>query len=110
MKIAMRQFADERDWQQFHSPKNLCMALSVECAELMEHMMWQTQAQTAEPDADTRQALAEEIADVQLYLVRLADQLGIDIGAAVTAKIAKNAEKYPADLVRGKSDKYTRYQ
>ncbi|WP_372592537.1 nucleotide pyrophosphohydrolase [Guyparkeria sp.] len=101
----LRRFAADRDWEQFHSPKNLAMALSVEAAELVEIFQWLTEAQSAELDDRTRAAVAEEIADVQIYLARLADRLSIDIPEAVEAKLALNARKYPADEVRGSAAK-----
>ena len=109
LRAALDAFADERDWDQFHSPKNLTMALSVEVAELVEHFQWLTEAQSRALPADTSREVADEIADIQIYLVRLADKLDIDIEAAVGAKLAKNAEKYPASRVKGRADKYTRY-
>jgi NTP pyrophosphatase (non-canonical NTP hydrolase) len=105
LQEALRRFAAERDWEQFHSPKNLAMALSVEAAELVEIFQWLTEAQSADLDARTRVAVAEEIADVQIYLVRLADRLGIDIPQAVNDKMTLNARKYPADQVRGSAAK-----
>ena len=101
----LRRFAAERDWEQFHSPKNIVMALSVEAAELLEIFQWLTEAQSVELDAPTRVAVAEEIADVQIYLVRLADRLNIDIPQAVDEKLLHNASKYPADQVRGSAAK-----
>lgn len=103
----LRAFAAERDWEQFHSPKNLAMALAVEAAELLEHFQWLTETQSTDLDARTRAAVAEEIADVQIYLARLADRLNIDIPDAVTQKLAVNAGKYPADAVRGSAAKRT---
>lgn len=102
-------FAAERDWQQFQTPKNLAMALSVEVAELLEHFQWLGAEQSRELDPGTRQQVAHEIADVQLYLVRLADELNIDILAAVSRKVELNAQKYPVDKVRGSAKKYTDY-
>ncbi len=102
-------FASERDWQQFHTPKNLAMALSVEVAELLEHFQWLSAAQSSELDAQTRQAVAHEIADVQLYLVRLADELDIDIIQAVEHKAELNEKKYPVAKVKGSAKKYTEY-
>lgn len=102
-------FAKERDWDQFHSPKNLAMALSVEAAELMEHFQWLSEAQSRELDDDTLAAVADEIADVQVYLVRIADSLGVDILSTVKTKMEKNAQKYPADKVRGSAKKYNAY-
>ena len=92
----LRAFARERDWEQFHSPKNLAMALSVEVAERVEHFQWLTEAQSSSPERVDRAALAAEIADIQIYLVMLADKLDVDIAGAVDGKIKLNAEKYPA--------------
>lgn len=110
LKTRLRRFADERDWNQYHSPKNLAMALSVEVAELVECFQWLTEAQSQSLDSDQRQAVIDEIADVQLYLVRLADKLDVDIVQAVEQKIIKNEAKYPADQVNGSAQKYTAYQ
>jgi dCTP diphosphatase len=110
IKMALRKFASDRDWDQFHSPKNLTMALSVEVAELMEHFQWLTEQQSADLDAEIKNKVEEEIADIQLYLIRLADKLDIDILPAVERKFIKNENKYPADIVRGSSRKYTDYQ
>ena len=90
-------FADARDWNQFHSPKNLAMALSVEAAELLEIFQWLTEAQSRDLSATQRAALADEIADVQIYLTRLADVTNVNIELAVEQKIIKNTLKYPAD-------------
>ena len=110
IKQQVRGFARERDWDQFHSPKNLAMALNVEAGELMEHFQWLTQEESTAPDQATLAEIADEIADVPVYLIRLADKLNIDIPKAVAIKMQKNAEKYPAEQVRGKSQKYTAYQ
>ena len=93
----LNSFANERDWDRFHSPKNLSMALSVEAAELLEHFQWLTEAQSLSADAVDRGAVAKEIADIQIYLVMLADKLGVDIERAVHEKIDANANKYPVD-------------
>lgn len=103
---ALRRFADERDWAQFHSPKNLAMALAGETGELVSIFQWLTEAQSTTPDADTRQAIREEIADVQMYLLALADKLDIDVGQAVAEKMAMNAQKYPAPTFSGSTRKY----
>ncbi len=103
-------FVEERQWQRFHSPKNLAMALTVEASELQEHFQWLTAEESDALDEETLAAVADEIADVQVYLVRLADRLGIDLLAACEQKMTKNRAKYPADLARGRADKYTRYQ
>ena len=102
-------FAEEREWARFHSPKNLAVALSVEAAELVEPFQWMGEAESYELSPGQLAAVAEEIADVQLYLIRLADRLGIDLEEALEAKFARNAEKYPADRVRGSARKYTEY-
>lgn len=106
---ALRRFAAERDWEQFHSPKNLTMALGVEVAEIAEHFQWLTEEETRALPDDERERVAEELADVQIYLVRLADMLGVDLDAAVEAKIEQNERKYPAAQVRGSRAKYTDY-
>jgi dCTP diphosphatase len=100
-------FARERDWDQFHSPKNLAMAVAAESAELLEHFQWLTEAQSRALAPGQRDQAALEMADVLLYLVRLADQLGVDLTAAAHRKIDLNAEKYPVDKARGHSRKYT---
>jgi dCTP diphosphatase len=100
-------FARERDWEQFHSPKNLAMAVAAESAELLEHFQWLTEAQSRELAPAQRDQAALEMADVLLYLVRLADQLGVDLLDAAHRKIGLNAEKYPVDKARGHSRKYT---
>ena len=102
----LRRFAAARDWQQFHTPKNLAMALSVEAAELLEHFQWLTPAQSARLEARRRRAVESEIADVLLYLTRLADVLGIDAIAAARRKIRVNARKYPVRRAKGNARKY----
>lgn len=106
----LRAFAAERDWQQFHTPKNLAMALTVEAAELQEIFQWLNDEQARALSPAQRQHAGEELADVLLYLCRLADVLGIDLAAAAYAKIVRNAEKYPAEQVRGKAAKYDEYR
>jgi NTP pyrophosphatase (non-canonical NTP hydrolase) len=105
LRDKLRAFAAERDWDQFHSPKNLSMALMVEVAELMEHFQWLTEAQSAALPAENRQAVGEELADILLYLVRLSDKLGVDLREAALHKLEKNALKYPAEQVRGSAKK-----
>ena len=104
----LRRFAAARDWQQFHTPKNLAMALSVESAELLECFQWLTPEQSAKLDAHDRRAVEEEVADVLLYLLRLTDVLDIDPLAAAQRKMKLNARKYPVALSRGSSRKYSR--
>lgn len=110
VKEYLRAFAKERDWEQFHSPKNISMALAVEAAELLEHFQWLTEAQSKNLSTEQLEPIADEIADVQLYLIRLADLLGVDLFAAMQAKTQKNEAKYPADKVRGSAKKYWQYK
>ena len=109
LRARLRAFAQARDWDPFHSPKNLAMALIVEAAELVEHFQWLTEAESAALPAGKRAAVGDELADVLVYVVRLADKLDIDLIAAVTTKMARNEAKYPADQVRGSAKKYTEY-
>ena len=102
-------FAQERDWDQFHTPKNLAMALSVEVAELVEHYQWLPTGTDAELDDAKRSSIRHELADVLMYLVRLADKSGVDLHAAVLEKMVLNAEKYPVEQVRGDARKYSDY-
>jgi len=110
LALTLSAFARERDWEQFHSPKNLVMALSGEAGELAEVFQWMTEdaSREAARDPGTAQAVRDELADVLLYLVRLADVLGVDLNEAAQAKIKSNAAKYPVDKVRGTSTKYTK--
>lgn len=107
LKLAMRDFADDRDWNQFHSPKNLAMALSGEVGELIECFQWLTEEQSSNLSEEQLEAIADEIADVQLYLVRLADKLDINIVEESFRKIEKNAKKYPVEKAKGSAKKYT---
>lgn len=106
LREAVRAFAEERDWDQFHSPKNLAMALSVEAAELLEHFQWLSEPASRELGAEQRAEVASEMADVLIYLVRLADKLEVDLLQAAHAKMAVNARRYPAEQVRGSAQKY----
>ncbi|MBL0141021.1 MAG: nucleotide pyrophosphohydrolase [Betaproteobacteria bacterium] len=107
LREQLRTFAVERDWDQFHSPKNLAMALSGEAGELLEHFQWLTEEQSQSLAPEALAAAGEEIADVLLYLVRLSDKLGIDPMAAAREKLLKNARRYPVDKAHGSSRKYT---
>jgi len=107
LRDQLRAFAQARDWDQFHSPKNLAMALAGEAGELLENFQWLTEEQSRHPSPETLRAAGEEIADVLLYLVRLADKLGIDPVAAARDKLRANAERYPVDKARGNARKYT---
>lgn len=109
LEAALAQFATDRDWEQFHSPKNLVMALTGEVGELNEIFQWMTeeQSRSAAQNLKTQQQVRDELADVTLYLVRLASVLGVDLNDAVTSKLKLNAKKYPAEEVRGSSAKHT---
>jgi dCTP diphosphatase len=107
LRDALRDFADARDWNQFHSPKNLAMALAAESGELLEIFQWLTEEQSRALDAKAQARATEEIADILLYLVRLGDQLGIDPAAAARNKLVENGRKYPVEKARGKATKYT---
>ncbi|MCL4778955.1 MAG: nucleotide pyrophosphohydrolase [Gammaproteobacteria bacterium] len=105
LRDALRRFAAERDWDQFHSPKNLAAALAVEAAELLEPFQWLTEEQSCHLDAEQLAAVRDELADVLLYLIRLADKLGIDLDAAARDKLLRNATRYPIATARGSSRK-----
>ncbi len=100
-------FADERDWQQFHSPKNISMALSVEASELLEHFQWMTQDESRNVSPDKKALIADETADVFLYLLRMCEQMDIDLIKVANQKIDKNALKYPVEKAKGSAKKYT---
>ena len=106
LRARIAAFVAERDWEQFHNPKNLAMALAAEAGELLEHFQWLTPAQASDLPAGTREEVALECADVLLYLLRLCDKLGIDLAAAADRKLALNAKKYPVEKSRGKMTKY----
>ena len=110
LQDAMQRFSEERDWDQFHSPKNLAMALTIEASELQECFQWLTEAQSKELDDTQLSAVRDEIADVQLYLVHLAAKLNVNIESACWVKMEKNAEKYPIELAKGSARKYTNYE
>ena len=109
LRSAISAFIQERDWEQFHSPKNLAMALSVEVAEIVEHFQWLTEEQSQNLPQETLAEIREEIGDVMIYLTELANKLGLDPVEAAKSKVAINEQKYPAELVRGKASKYTEY-
>ena len=98
---ALRAFAKARDWDQFHTPKNLAAAMSVEAAEVLEHFQWLTEVESESLSAEKKEEVAMELADVFLYLVRLSDRLGVDLLQAAQRKMAINAKNYPADFTRG---------
>ena len=109
LRDALRQFSAERDWEPFHTPKNLAMALTIEAAELLEVFQWLTPQESLDLTSSPtrRQHTAEELADVLIYLVRLSDVLGIDLNEAVADKLQANAAKYPIDRARGSVAKST---
>jgi dCTP diphosphatase len=109
LRDLVREFAAERDWDQFHTPKNLSAALCVEAAELLEHFQWLERGDAAELGTAKLEQVRHEMADVLVYLVRLADKLDVDLKAAVLDKMVLNRAKYPADKVRGDARKYSDY-
>jgi NTP pyrophosphatase (non-canonical NTP hydrolase) len=110
LRELVRQFVDERDWDQFHTPKNLASALTVEAAELLEHFQWLQHGRLDELGPDKLTEVRHEMADVLVYLVRLADKLDVDLVGAVHDKMVLNRAKYPAELVRGDARKYYEYK
>lgn len=108
LRARLAEFAAERDWDQFHNPKNLAMALAGEAGELVEHFQWLTFEQAANLPPETREEVALECADVLLFLLRLADKLDIDLAAAAKKKLALNARKYPVEKSRGRATKYNK--
>ena len=109
LKATVLAFVRARDWEQFHSPKNLSMALAAESGELMEHFLWATPEESAAVARDPakRQKIADEIADVVIYALEFANTTGLDLAAAIEAKMAANAKKYPVEKAKGRSEKYT---
>jgi NTP pyrophosphatase (non-canonical NTP hydrolase) len=109
LKSRVLAFARERDWEQFHAPKNLSMALAAEAGELMEHFLWATpeQSRAIAGDGVKRGKIAEELADVVIYALEFANATGIDVAAAIEAKMDANAKKYPVEKSRGRAEKYT---
>jgi dCTP diphosphatase len=107
LRTKLRDFAQARDWEQFHSPKNLACALSVEAAELLEHFQWMTEVQSRTLSDDKKAEVALEMADVFCYLLQLSQQLDIDLAAVTAQKIAINETRYPVEAARGKSTKYS---
>ena len=107
LRDRLRAFALERDWDQFHSPKNLSAALAVEASELLEHFQWLKEDESFDLSPEKRAKVAEEIADVLLYLVRIADKLDIDVLDATLKKIDANGKKYPVEKAKGSMRKYT---
>jgi NTP pyrophosphatase (non-canonical NTP hydrolase) len=108
IKIRLREFAKERDWDQFHSPKNFSMALIVECAELVEHFQWLTDEQSKRLPEETLDEVSLEMADIMIYLIRLADKLDVDLLKTVNRKMELNAIKYPVEKSKGLATKYNK--
>ncbi|WED63002.1 nucleotide pyrophosphohydrolase [Synoicihabitans lomoniglobus] len=109
IKTRVLAFARERDWEQFHAPKNLSMALAAEAGELMEHFLWGSSDDSRQMLADPkkRAKIEEELADVVIYALEFANMTGIDVAAAIERKMAANAAKYPVEKAKGRADKYT---
>ena len=107
LRLVLREFVSERDWEQFHNPKNLAMALAIEAAELMEPFQWLSEEQSKVLSPKAKAAVEDELADVFIYLVRLSDVLGVDLMKEALRKIERNREKYPVEKVRGRAVKYT---
>ena len=110
LQAQLRCFAADRDWEQFHSPKNLVMALSVEVSEIVEHFQWLTQKESVELPKDKLEEIELELADVFIYLLRLADKLNVDLMSAASRKTVINEQKYPAEKVRGSAKKSGDYE
>src|SRR5271156_1290531 len=107
LRDELRRFSAERDWDQYHSPKNIAIALSVEASELLEHFQWLTEEQSHSLSTEKLAAVGKEMADVLLYLISLADKLDIDLIKTTQSKLSENAHKYPVEKSRGSSKKYT---
>ncbi len=110
LRAKINAFVKERDWDQFHAPKNLAMAMIVEAAELVEHFQWDTLEESRELTLQKREQVSQELADTFVYLLRIAEVLDIDLLEAANAKILLNAEKYPVEKSKGSNAKYTKYQ
>ncbi|OGV74114.1 MAG: nucleotide pyrophosphohydrolase [Methylophilales bacterium RIFCSPHIGHO2_02_FULL_57_10] len=110
LRERLRAFVAERDWEQFHSPKNLAMAMIVEAAELIEHFQWATEQESRELSPEKLAAVEQESADTFIYLLRLSDVLGVDLIDAAQRKMEINADKYPVEKVKGRNDKYSFYR
>ena len=109
LRAKINQFVTERDWAQFHTPKNLAMAMIVEAAELVEQFQWDTPQESQDLTPKKREAVAHELADTFVYLLRLAEVLQIDLIQAANEKIVLNAQKYPVEKAKGSNAKYTAY-
>lgn len=103
----IREFRDARDWMQFHNPKNLAISISLEASELLEHFQWKTLEESDAHAIAAKDQIADEVADIAVYLIEFAENLGIDLQQAILAKLDKNAAKYPAEKAKGSAKKYT---
>lgn len=110
LRKRVNQFVEERDWSQFHSAKNLAMAMIVEAGEVVEHFQWLTEAESGQLDAKKKEQVGQELSDTFVYLLRIAEVCGIDLIEAANKKIDLNAKKYPVDKVKGSHAKYTEYE
>jgi dCTP diphosphatase len=109
LRLRVNTFVEERDWAQFHSPKNLAMAMIVEAGEVVEHFQWMTEDESRSLDAQTKEQVGQELSDTLVYLLRIAEVCGIDLIAAANKKIDLNAKKYPVEKCKGSNAKYTSY-
>lgn len=107
IKSKIRAFRDERDWMQFHSPKNLAISITLESAELLEHFQWKSEQEAEQHAVSAKDEIADEIADIAVYLIELSDNLDIDLEKSILNKLLKNAEKYPPEKAKGNAKKYT---
>lgn len=110
LRARINQFVQERDWEQFHSPKNLAMAMIVEAAELVEHFQWDTIEESRQLTPEKREQVSHELADTFVYLLRIAEVTGVDLISAANVKIELNARKYPTEKAKGSNAKYTKYE
>jgi NTP pyrophosphatase (non-canonical NTP hydrolase) len=110
LKERMATFVRERDWEQFHTPKNLSMSIAIEAAELMEHFQWLTVEQSKSLEAEALQDISEELADIVIYSLSMSNFLELDLADTILKKMEKNIRKYPKEQVRGKAHKYTYYR
>ena len=107
IKYEIRRFRDERDWMQFHNPKNLAISISLEASELLEHFQWKSPQESEAHALAAKDAISDEVADIATYLIEFCDNLGIDLEQAILRKLAKNGEKYPVEKAKGSAKKYT---
>lgn len=109
LKTKIKQFADERDWEQFHTPKNLSMAIAAEAAELMEHFLWKDSQESSDilKNSLKRQEVEEELADILIFALEFANIANFDVSTIIKAKMLKNAQKYPVEKAKGRANKYT---